>query len=66
MRPRYRFAKQRRNEVTAVVELAEIMLSFGRTKGAQRALEEFIAQQPTAAVTPWLKLLEVHRQTSCM
>lgn len=50
------------DEVTAVVELAEIMLSFGRTKGAQRALEEFIAQQPEAAVTPWLKLLEVYRQ----
>ena len=50
------------NEVTAVLELAEIMLSFGRTKGARHALEEFIAQQPTAAVTPWLKLLEVYRQ----
>lgn len=56
--------REAENEVTAVVELAEIMLSFGRTKGAQRALEEFIAQQPTAAVTPWLKLLEVHRQTN--
>ena len=50
------------DEVTAVLELAEIMLSFGRTKGARHALEEFIGQQPTAAVTPWLKLLEVHRQ----
>ncbi|MCM8610617.1 hypothetical protein [Accumulibacter sp.] len=49
-------------EVTAVLELAEIMLSFGRTRGAQHALEEFIAQQPMAAVTPWLKLLEVYRQ----
>ncbi|EXI68416.1 MAG: Tfp pilus assembly protein FimV [Candidatus Accumulibacter adjunctus] len=50
------------DEATAVLELAEIMLSFGRTKGAQHALEEFIAQQPMAAVTPWLKLLEVYRQ----
>ncbi len=50
------------DEATAALELAEIMLSFGRTKGAQHALEEFIAQQPMAAVTPWLKLLEVYRQ----
>lgn len=51
------------DEATAVLELAEIMLSFGRSKGAQQALEEFITQQPTAAVTPWLKLLEVYRQS---
>lgn len=50
------------DEATAALELAEIMLSFGRTKGAQHALEEFIAQQPMAAVTPWLKLIEVYRQ----
>ncbi len=50
------------DDVTAVLELTEIMLSFGRTKGAQRALEEFVEQQPMAAVTPWLKLLEVYRQ----
>ena len=50
------------DEVTAVLELAEIMVSFGRVKGAEQALQEFIDQSLTAAVAPWLKLLEVHRQ----
>lgn len=51
------------SEVDAVLELTEIMVSFGRIQGAEQALEEFIEQQPTAAVTPWLKLLEIHQQS---
>jgi pilus assembly protein FimV len=50
------------DEVTTVLELAEIMVSFGRVKGAEQALEEFIEHHPKAALTPWLKLLEVYRQ----
>ena len=50
------------DEVTTVLELAEIMVSFGRVKGAEEALEEFIEHHPKAALTPWLKLLEVYRQ----
>ncbi len=50
------------DEVTAVLQLAEIMISFGRVTGAAQVLEEFIEQKPTLAVTPWLKLLEVYRQ----
>ncbi len=50
------------DEVTAVLELAEIMVSFGRIKGAEQALEEFVENKPAAAVTPWLKLLQIYRQ----
>lgn len=51
------------DEVTSVLELAEIMTSFGRTAGAADALKEFLDQRPTAAVAPWLKLLEVYRRS---
>lgn len=50
------------DEVTAVLELAEIMISFGRLKGAEQALEQFVEHKPVAAVTPWLKLLQIYRQ----
>lgn len=49
-------------EMTAVLELAEIMVSFGRLAGAAQAIEEFIEKHPQIAVTPWLKLLEIYRQ----
>ncbi|MBE2259856.1 MAG: hypothetical protein IAE88_13420 [Rhodobacteraceae bacterium] len=49
-------------EVAAVLELAEIMITFGRAKGAEQALEEFVAKHPSAALAPWLKLLEVYRR----
>ena len=44
-----------------VVELADIMLSFGRVKGAAQALQEYIEQNPKEALQPWVKLLEVYR-----
>lgn len=44
-----------------VMELAEIMLSFGRIKGAAQALQEYIDQNPKEALQPWVKLLEVYR-----
>jgi len=51
------------DEVTSVLELAEIMTSFGRTAGAAQVLKEFVDQKPAAAVAPWIKLLEVHRRS---
>lgn len=47
-------------EHDSVVELAEIMLSFGRTQGAADTLSDFIRDNPREAVKPWLKLLEVY------
>lgn len=48
-------------EHESAIELAEIMMGFGRLQGAADTLAEFIASNPKRAVTPWLKLLEVYR-----
>jgi hypothetical protein len=48
-------------EFNPVMELAEIMLSFGRVKGAAQALQEYIEKNPDEALQPWMKLLEVYR-----
>ncbi|WP_291991411.1 hypothetical protein [Candidatus Accumulibacter sp. ACC007] len=49
-------------ELAAALELAEIMASFGRTRGAEQALEEFVSAHPRVALTPWLKLIELYRE----
>ena len=48
-------------DCSTVMELAEIMVSFGRTKGAIQALEEFLEHDPAVVLAPWLKLLEIFR-----
>lgn len=48
-------------EHDSAIELAEIMMSFGRVHGAAETLADFIRNNPKQAVTPWLKLLEVYR-----
>lgn len=48
-------------EHESAIELAEIMMAFGRVQGAAETLAEFIQSNPKKAVTPWLKLLEVYR-----
>jgi hypothetical protein len=48
-------------EANPVMELADIMLSFGRVKGAAQALQEFIDNNPQEALQPWIRLLEVYR-----
>ena len=45
----------------STIELAEIMLSFGRINSAAEALTNFIEKNPKEAFAPWLKLLEVYR-----
>lgn len=50
------------NEFTPVMELAEIMLSFGRVHGAAQALQEYIEANPKAALQPWIRLLEIYRE----
>lgn len=47
--------------VNPVMELAEIMLSFGRVKGAAQALQEYIDRSPDEALQPWIRLLDVYR-----
>lgn len=48
-------------EANPVMELAEIMLSFGRVKGAAQALQEYIDNNPQEALQPWIRLMEVYR-----
>jgi len=47
----------------STIELADIMLSFGRVNSAAEALSNFVEHNPKEAVTPWLKLLEVYRES---
>lgn len=48
-------------EHDSAVELADIMMSFGRVQGAAQTLADFIRANPKQAVKPWIKLLEVYR-----
>jgi len=48
-------------EANPVMELAEIMLSFGRVKGAAQALQEYVDSNPQEALKPWIRLMEVYR-----
>lgn len=48
-------------EHDSAVELAEIMMSFGRIQGAAETLAEYIRTNPRQAVRPWVKLLEVYK-----
>jgi len=49
------------DDSSTVLELAEIMISFGRIKGAAQALAEYLENNPESSLFPWLKLLEVYR-----
>ena len=49
------------DDSSTVLELAEIMVSFGRIKGAAQALAEYIESNPDVSLLPWLKLLEIYR-----
>lgn len=48
-------------EHDSAVELAEIMMSFGRVQGAAQTLADYIRANPKQAVKPWVKLLEVYK-----
>jgi hypothetical protein len=48
-------------EANPVMELADIMLSFGRVKGAAQALQEYIDHNPQDALQPWIRLMDVYR-----
>lgn len=49
-------------EHESAMELAEIMLSFGRLKGAAQTLADFVEANPKQSIEPWLKLLEIYRE----
>lgn len=47
-------------EHDSALELAEIMLSFGRLQGAAQTLTDYIHTNPRQAIRPWLKLFEIY------
>ena len=48
-------------EHKSAIELARIMMSFGRMQGAAEILAEFVHANPRQSVQPWLVLLEAYR-----
>jgi pilus assembly protein FimV len=44
------------------LELAEIMLTFGRVTGAARTLEEYLAALPQESLRPWIRLLQIYER----
>ncbi len=52
-----------REEMDHALDLAEVMLSYGRKSGAMQTLKDYLREHPTVSVRPWLRLLELHRQT---
>jgi pilus assembly protein FimV len=50
------------NGAGPALELAEIMLSFGRVSGAAKTLEEYLAALPQESVRPWIRLLQIYQR----
>jgi hypothetical protein len=44
-----------------MMDLTDVMLSFGETQRALSALNEFVHEHPDEAVAPWLRLLDLLR-----
>lgn len=52
------------NTVDHVMELAEVMLAFGRSSQAMETLSHYIGDNPRQSVDPWLKLLDLYHQSN--
>lgn len=46
-----------------MLDLADSMMAFGLNNDAAEALKEYVEDHPEVAVEPWLKLLDILRQT---
>ncbi|MBK8400668.1 hypothetical protein [Propionivibrio sp.] len=58
------FKEPRKEEMDfSPIELANIMLSFGRAQGAVEVLQDFIKDSPAESLQPGLRLLEIYKQT---
>ncbi|MBI4756478.1 MAG: hypothetical protein HY778_13895 [Betaproteobacteria bacterium] len=49
-------------EYESAIELAEIMLSFGRIRAAAQTLADYIDANPRHSVEPWLRLQQIYRE----
>lgn len=50
------------SEADSIMELAELLVSYGRLKSAAEALQEFINAKPKEALQPWVRLLDIYRR----
>jgi hypothetical protein len=46
-----------------MLDLAESMMAFGLTNDAADALKEYVEEHPQVALEPWIKLLDILRQS---
>ena len=52
---------QEAEDSESAIELASVLMAFGRAKGAVQVLTEYLESHPDASLLPWLKLLEIVR-----
>jgi hypothetical protein len=52
----------REDDERSMLDLAEVMLSFGRVRGATDTLAEYIEQNLPASISPWRMLLDLYRR----
>ena len=57
------FTVEQFDSTDQVLELAEVMLAFGRSSQAIDTLSQYIRKNPDQAITPWLKLLDLYFQS---
>lgn len=58
------FSVEQADSSEHVLELAEVMLAFGRTDQAIETLRQFIHDNPRQDVQPWLRLLDLYHQSA--
>lgn len=57
------FTVEQFDSTDQALELAEVMLAFGRSSQAIDTLSQYIRKNPDQAITPWLKLLDLYFQS---
>jgi hypothetical protein len=58
------FSVDKHESFDHVMELAEVMLAFGRSGQAIEALSQHIRENPRQSLDPWLKLLDLYYQSN--
>jgi len=62
LQPEPDFIEAKNEDEHSVLELAEIMLSFGRLRGAAETLAEHIDETMSQSIEPWSMLLDLYRR----
>ncbi len=57
------FSVEQYDSADHVIELAEVMMAFGRSNQAIETLTQHIRNNPNQSVEPWLKLLDLYKDT---